>query len=274
MVGTEFMKTMLLFLISAMPLAGGVVELFPVPPVAVFGGGRRAIDIAFRNPTQTNVLLPVEFQVLQTSSTTAAPWSEPSPWRSLTLAPRQTIVEHAEFVFPAVRGQSQFIVRFSSGRDVLGLLPVRVYPQNILGDLADSVGPVVVSSLQPELRRALGDAGFILTELVATQTHSSRHQLSIHGPEFSDNSLALVIGEAVSRAKSGSGVVLILSDYDEGRLTAPSYYPVRVGQGTLVTVRADSLAHLATDPLAQLRLNRIIRLALGRESLNPPEPDL
>ena len=80
--------------------------------------------------------------------------------------------------------------------------------------------------------------------------------------------------EAVSRAKSGFGVVLILPDYDERRITAPSYYPVRVGQGTLVTVREGTLADLSTDPLAQLRLARIIRLALGQESLKPPESDL
>ena len=231
------MKAFMLFLISALRLTGGVVELLPAPNVAVFGGARQPVDVVFRNRAQTNVLLAAEFQVLQASSATAAPWSELRPWRSLALLPSQASVERAEIDFPVVREESQFIVRFASGRDVLGLVQVRVYPRNILNNVADSVGPVIISSVRQEIRQVLSDAGFKLTDSSATQTITARPQLSIHGPDFSDKEMAVGISEAVDRAKCGFGVVLILPDYDARGVTAPSYYPVPVGRGTLVTVR-------------------------------------
>jgi hypothetical protein len=268
------MKALVLFLLSGMSLGGATVELLPDSTASVFGGGQRAMDVVFRNQTEMNVRLSVGLQVLQANSATAVPWSEPRPWRSLALLPRQTSIERVEIDFPVVQAESPFLIRFLSGREVLGLVSVRVYPANILSNLAGSAASTIISSVQPELRQVLVEAGFGVSEAEAPKKSGARPQLSIYGPEFSRKGPAAGISEAMSLAKPGHGVVLILPESHERRTTAPSYYPVRVNEGIVVVVREATLAHLATDPVAQLRLARIIRLALGLESLSLPESDL
>jgi hypothetical protein len=264
----------LLLMMINMPLTAAIIEALTVSPKAVFGGGRRALDVTFRNATESSVELGVRVQLLQTSSATAVPWSQPRPSVSLALLPRQSKIGQADIDFPSVRTASSFLVRFVSEREVLGVLGVRVYPAGILSNLTASLGPVTVSAVRPGLQRVLLESGFNLEESGLPPSGASWPRLAIHGPEFITNGTAAGVAQALSHAKSGTGVVLILPDDDERVTTAPSYYSVPVGKGTLVTVREGTLADLATDPLAQLRLARIIRLALGQEFLTPPNPDL
>jgi hypothetical protein len=272
------MRTSLLlsWLLPLFPLqlTSAAVELLSGPPAAAFGGGLRTIEVLFHNRGETNVELPVGIQLLQASSATAAPWSPPRAWRSLVLAPSQTSVERALIEFPSVRAETQFWVRFVRGKDVLGHKPLLVFPDGLLTNLAHAVKSVMVLSEGPEMRRVLIEAGFLLNESILPAEDPSRPSLMITGPAFEPSETASGISSARSRAKAGLAVVLILPDEDPRMLAAPSFYPSSLGKGTLVTVRAGTLAHLATDPMAQLRLARVMRLALGRETLEPPKLNL
>ena len=264
------MKALALLLGMVSSLTGAVFELLPGPPVSVFGGGQRSVELILRNRTHTNAEMPIELQLMQASSATVAAWSKPRPWRAIALAPRQTSVERAEIELPKVREESQFLLRVVSRREVLGLLMVRVHPGEILNSLTNTLGQVVVSAVSLELQQTLREAGFTLCDRGQPTGAGVESKLTIFGPDSPAASLA----EAMSLARLGMGVVWIRPDDDEKLRTAPSYYPVKVGKGVFVTVREGTIAHLQTDPLAQLRLARIVRLALGHETLNPPESDL
>jgi len=264
----------LLSFLLAKSLPGAGVELVRGPPQAVFGGGLRAVEGFFRNPNDTNVQLSLEIQLLQASSATAAAWSEPRPWRTLVLAPTQTCVERPVIEFPSVPAETPFLVRFVTGRRVVGLVPVSVFPGGLLTNLGATAKSVALSSVDPELQLALVEAGFSVEDSSLSSPHSSDRPLAIYGPLFPESATASGITEAVSRAKTGGAVVLILPDQDERMLTAPSFYPVTIERGTLVLVRAGTLVHIMTDPLAQRRLIRILRLALGQERLESPRPHL
>ena len=80
--------------------------------------------------------------------------------------------------------------------------------------------------------------------------------------------------EALSQARTGTGIVWIEPTDSRRFWTAPSYFPVTVGHGVFVTVQEGTLMHLSTDPAAQLKLARIVRLALRQETLHLPKSAL
>jgi len=269
------MRTPALLLGMVLPLtgAGAEVDLLPGSPVAVFGGGLRAVELVLRNRAQSTLQLFFDVQLFQASSSTVAPWSNPRPWRAVPFGPGQTVLERLEMDFPKVREESPFLVRLLHGREIVGVLEVRVYPSGILTSLTNGLGPVTVNSVTSELRQVLAEAGFRLVDRGQLSESGARTRLAIYGSGFARDADPLW-AEALSQARTGLGVIWIESADAEKSRTAPSYYPVRVGQGVFVTVLEQTLTRLLTDPLAQLRLARIVRLALGQETLNPPESDL
>jgi hypothetical protein len=262
----------LLLLILAGPVPGAVVELLPGSSRAVFGGGLRSFEVFFHNRGATNFRAALQVQLLQTSSSTTASWSEPRPWRTITLAQDQTSVEQVSINFPVVRAESQFLIRFVHDRAVVGLIPVRVFPNGLLTNLVSNLPSITIAFTQPELQQILVEAGIqVDTRELTTPEVTSRSRLMIFGPGFMEGATPSVIADARSWAKAGVPVVLILPDEDPRMISAPSYYPAIIGKGILVTVRAGTFADLLTDPRSQMRLARVLRLALGQESLQAPE---
>src|SRR5262245_19897536 len=98
------MKALLLGI--ALPLAGVGAEvelLLPSgAPVGLFGGGQRSFEVSLRNRTEANLGLSIELQLLQATSSTVAPWGAPRPWRRLTFAPGQTVIERVQIELPSV----------------------------------------------------------------------------------------------------------------------------------------------------------------------------
>jgi hypothetical protein len=275
---------------AADPAPAVQVERLAGTPSAVWGGGARELDVAVRNRTDRAQTVAVTVQSLQASSATAAEWSAATPWRAVTLAPSQTSLERVAVEFPAVREPASFLVRFARDREVLGVVPVRVYPDTILRGLTNGLGPVLVDGLPADLRAVLTGAGWSLVQSGELSESGERQRLAVLG-------VGRPMADGLSRARAGLGVIWLQADGDEApaagapadgegamaaaraalrhdatdpRRTGPLYYPVRVGKSVVVVLQSGAVSGLARDPDAQLRFARVVRLALGLETLELP----
>ncbi len=252
------------------------VERLIGTPSAVWADGARELELVVRNRTDRSLVLPVTVQLLQASSATTAAWSAPATWRTVTLAPGQASLERVTVPFPALREPASFLVRFAREREVLGVVPVRVYPDTILRELTNDLGSVIVDGLPAETMSVLSGAGWTLVQA---------GQLSESGrsPRLAFLGVGSPADQARARAQAGLGVIWLQADSEEPRRAIdvhasaqidPSYYPVRVGKSMMVVARSEILSGLAGDPDAQRRLARMVRLALGQETLGvPPAAD-
>jgi hypothetical protein len=265
------MKALLCLLGIALTMTGsgaGVELLSPTgAPIGLFGGGRRSFEVSLRNRTEADIILPIEFQLLQATSATVAPWDSPRPWLLLPLAAHQTVLERVSIDLPTVAEESPFLLRLTSRREIVGVIEMRVSPGGILRPLTNTLGPVMVAAISAELRRVLTESGFNLLERDQPRPVSAALRLAIYGSENAGNTTDLY-REALAQAGTGTATIWIEPTDKKEFGTAPSYYPISVGQGVFVTVQEGTLSHLSTDPAAQLRLARIIRLALRQERLN------
>lgn len=270
------MKAAFLSLLCAgTSLIGSELELLPSPPAAFFGG-QRTIEIAFRNPTGQTLRTFVSVQLLQATTTTVAPWTEAEPGRSLTLLPRQTSIETAVFDVPDVRAKSRFLLRVTEQRRVLGLVDVWAYPRDPLGELRPLLGgeAVLLSGAPEGWDRLLTASGVAMASPLAADPAEHAQTLAIFGPNLAGDAARRAFERARALAEAGSGVVWIVDESDRDQELDPLYYPIAVGRGNLVVVRASALANLATDPRAQARLLRIAKIACGTEKLALPKLEL
>ncbi len=262
---------------AALPAAEQIAARSPAPPAsvewltgapsAVWADGARELDVVVRNRTGQSLALPVTFQLLQANSATAAAWSSPVPWRTVALAPDQASLERAVVQFPAVRGPVTFLVRFTHGRDVLGVVPVRVYPDRILRDLTNRLGPVLVEGLPAETMSVLSAAGWTLAPVGQLVPSDRGLHLAFLGPTCPPaRARALAqAGLGVIWLRPGSQEVQRAMDTQAMAPIEPSYRTVRIGKSVVVVVQSGTLAGLVRDPDAQRRLARMTQLALGLE---------
>lgn len=256
------------------PTSPASVERLTGTPSAVWADGARELEVVVRNRTEQTQVLPITIQQLQANSATAAAWSAPVPWRTVTLAPGQASLERATVQFPLVREPVTFLVRFTQGRAVLGVVPVRVYPDRILRNLTNGTGPmiVIVEGLPAETMSVLSGAGWTLVPIGQLVPSGQSPHLAFLGP--------VCPAERVQAfAQAGLGVIWLQPDSPQMHRAMnaqasgpiePSYYPVRIGKGVVVVTQSNLLSGLARDPDAQRRLARVTRLALGLETLGLP----
>jgi hypothetical protein len=253
------------------PMAAPDLQFVPTSePQCVFAGEGRRISVTWRNPGEKPVKTVLSTRIYQASSSTAAPWAG-LPWKQLEVLPGQTILETAVFDFPAVRGETRFLIQWIDGTNkVAGLSEVLVYPTNLLHELALLAGgnPPGVFDPHNELKPPLRSAGVDFLDLEKTSLDLFSGKLAIIGPFQS----VARIPEGLIKAsvRKGLAVVWILPA-SAGAEAQPNFYLVPEGKGAVVVVRASMVSALADNPRSQLNLIHFARLALRPQPLALPD---
>jgi len=265
---------LLLFLTAATQLAGAPVRVLAKEAVAVFGGGTRAIEVSVQNYADVGAELEVGWQLLQTSSATAAPFGPVTIWKRVAVAAHETVLDEVRIPLPSVRAETRFLVRFLEQKEVLGLAEIWVYPTNLLTEINDLLeGNAVILCEAPDVwKRALTAAGIQFFEASVGSAIPPRSKLVIVGPLADPATEAAAVATAWSWAKSGVAIILIKSASIPAAATEPSYYAFNASKATFVVAQTQAMTDLATNPWSQLRLLRMARLATGHELLALPKP--
>ena len=249
----------------------------PEQPPAVFGGATHAVPITFRNLGERAIEMPLKTRLFQLSSATRMPASEVEPWKRLTVLAGQTVLETARVKFPDVRAISKFEVRWFDDVDkAVGQTPVTVYPTNLLVQLAGLAGEKPPGVFDPHgqltpLLRALRVEFDDLTQGERIKTW--RGPLAIMGPfdakQTPPREMAKRANELAGR---GVNVLLLSPNYEhtDSAVRAPnalcSAVIIRsVGTARVVTAASELIAGLATQPLAQEKLLKLVRLAVNAD---------
>ena len=249
-------------------------ELLPDREVRrVFGGGARTLPVSWRNSGDRLASLALSTHLYQASSATAAPLSE-TPWKELTILPGQTVVESATLDFPAVRGETRFVVQWlQGGSNILGTTEVWVYPTNLLQELGALAGAEPVGLYDPlnQLKPLLKAMGVNCSDLEEQGTERFVGKLAIVGPFESKAQIRQWLPESIRvLARKGAGVVWLLPPLEPRGMLKPSFYTLSEGKGAVVVVQAGVIVDLAEEPQAQLNLVQLCRLALKPETNQLP----
>jgi hypothetical protein len=244
----------------------------------VFAGSTPTIRVDWHNAGRAMVETDLRMRTMQLSSATSAPMDE-APWKSLRVLPGQTVVESAAVAFPAVRGETRFLVQWlDTSNHVAGATEVCVYPANLLCELQSLIGKegmLGVFDPQNELMESLRNAKVDFVDLGNTELKNFRGKLAIIGPFDSKSSVEPVTTAQIkAMAEDGVGVVWVQpgagdSPAAEEKLQ-PSFYAVPENQTAAVIVQPEMLANLAVNPRAQLNLIYFCKLALHPQPLTLP----
>ena len=236
-------------------------------PQHVFADGARAVEVRFRNAAAEPIHLEARLQLLQLTSSTAAPVGGVRAWKSLTVLPGQTVLESATIQFPQVRASARFAARWldATGK-LLGVTEVWAHPESLLDTLTLLAGgqPIGLSDWNGVLRPALAARGIAVSELHSAQDWNDfrgRLAFVVSKPETDQGKLRLEPA-ALARVKEGLAVVWFQ--------TSPAIAPpgpawverVSAGRGTVLLVSASTIDGLDRSPAAQNALVRLAELAL------------
>ncbi len=248
-----------------------------VPP-RVFGGETQIVDVRLRNPAGRRVEVGGRLQLVQTSSSLAAPWTS-MEWKPLSVQAGQTVTESARVPFPVVGSATRFLVRWgvTDGR-WLGATEVWVYPRDLLSALPRiAAGPVGLLDPHHEVRPLLEGVGAELVDLERQPLETFDGRLAIVGPFSTASQMPPNLARtAERRALAGLAIVWIgpPAAADPTISSEPGSYLVPAGRGAIVVVAGDRIARLRERPEAQLNLIRFARLALRLDELKTPKSEL
>lgn len=251
--------------------SAGAVEVVPsATPQQVFGDGARAVEVRFRNDAAEPARVALRFHLFQLTSATTAPVGGARAWKSLTVLPGQTVVEHAPIEFPAVRVSTRFAARWlGTDGKLLGVTEIWAHPDNLLAGLKPLAGgqPIGLMEATPNLRPALVMHGLSVTEPKAPEDwrpFRGRLAFVVAGPKAMQGELRLE-PSLLAHLKEGLAVVWFQTPPKISPPVLPIVERMRVGRGTVLLAPASLLDGLADSPAAQLALVR-----LAEQALTPP----
>ena len=251
-------------------------KLLPDPqPQRVFSGGLRQIHAFWRNDGVERVDCSLRLQLCQAASTTVASMGG-QPAKPLVVLPGQTIVETNAVSFPAVKAATRFLIQWVERTNkVFGTTEVLVYPRNLLAQLKTLAGGEPLGVFDPvnELKPLLRAQSVAYQDLLEDGTDKFHGRLAILGPFASKQQMRERLADDIrALAKRSVAVVWLQPSPDPRAPLKPSFYTVRVGEGTVVVAQAEMVSRLAENPEAQLNLIRLAEAALRPEPLDLPEP--
>ena len=238
-------------------------------PQRVFAGDARKIAVVWQNAGDQITYAEIRARLFQTTSATAVPLVE-KPWKSLVVLPGQIVLESVQLDFPAVRGETEFLVRWLEGTNrVLGKTEVLVYPTNLLVELKMLMGENILGVLDVnnELKPLLRQNRVNFVDLGETPLEDFQGKLAIIGPFQSKFQMRTQSIRKIAR--KGAAVVWIQPP--SGLMIRPSFYVVPEGKGTVVVIQSDLVANLADNPRSQLNLIYFSKLALTPEPFLLPD---
>ena len=247
-----------------------------VKPQAVFGGGASQIEVRWQNVGHETTNANIGVALIQASSATAIK-SEQQTWKSVNVQPGQTVLESAALNFPAVRGETRFIVQWIVGAsNIVGRTEVLVYPTNLLARLKTLAGnkPLGVFDPADTLKPLLRAHAVEFQDLIENGTDKFRGKLAIFGPFESKSQMRASLRDDVrALAKLGVVVVWLLPPPEKRAPLKPSFRVVREAEGAVVVAAHDLVTQLAERPEAQLNLLRLAEEALHPTPLTLPETE-
>lgn len=261
----------ILILALAAPLAAGAQVRVPADstPQMVFAGGGRSIIVLFQNVTDQPMEMRIRIRLLQASSSTAMSVSERG-WKVLTVLPRQTVLETTRIEFPTVNAPTRFLVQWIEEPDrVLGRSEVIAYPADLLREVKTLAGGRAIGLFDPlnQLKPLLGGLAIGFEDLERVDWKALAGGLAILGPFAAPSQWPEGFARRVrALAKTGAAVIWWQpAAPDTPPRLGPAAYAFNLGDGVLVLARDGAMADLAGNPLAQLNLIQMVRLALRPE---------
>ena len=243
-------------------------------PQFALSGNERRISVVLRNLGANSASTEVRTRLFQTTSATGVQTAD-APWKELQVLGGQTIIESAALDFPAVNGETRFIVQWwESTNKVIGTSEVLVYPTNLLEELKPLLGDEGVLGVldrQNQLKPLLKKVKVEFVDLENTVLEDFRGRLAIIGPFESKNQMREGFSGRIQRiARKGVAVVWIQPPPEHRDKLLPSFYSVPQNGIAVVVVQPEQVANLAENPRSQLNLIHFCKLALHPEPFRLP----
>jgi hypothetical protein len=252
------------------------IEFLPATtPQAVFAGVPSSIQVTLRNRGSDTAQSEFSTRLVQVSSTTVMPVSEPQLWKHVQALAGQTIVESVSVSLPAVRTTTLFRVEVLAGGKSVARYPVFACPQDLLKQLTTITGgkPVLIFDPERRLRPVLDKAGASCVDLeMSDHASSDEYPLAIFGPFASrDKMPAELSTRANELAKRNVAVVALLPPGTLGGLDQVGLSQIMFvspgGTRPSILFSDGGANDLAGSASLQLALLRMAELSLG---LRPP----
>jgi len=209
-----FVTAVVLAMFCGISYARAQLRLEPAAEApCLFGGRRQTVSAVWSNAGTSLHKSLIRTRMTQLSSATAMPIAE-ATWKTLQVLPAQTVLETAEIDFPAVRGETRFLIQWLEGSTkVVGATEVRVYPTNMLAELNPLLGGGVLGIFDPqnELKPLLTSAKVAFVDLENSVLEDFRGQLAIIGPFESGVAASPPPAQVKTLSEKGVAVVWIQS---------------------------------------------------------------
>jgi hypothetical protein len=252
------------------------IEFLPATaPQAIFGGQPSTIGVTLCNRGAETAQSEFSTRLLQVSSATVMPVSQPQPWKRIQVLAGQTLVESVPVRLPEVRTKMLFRLAILAGGKPIAHYPVVACPPDLLKQMASLGGAKRVGIFDPEgkLRPALDHAGAPFVALEINEDRASEEcALAIFGPFASrDKVPAELAARATELAKRNVAVIALLpsgalSGVDQSGISE-CVTVLRGGSRGSVIVCEGGAKEFDGSAGAQLALFRMAELALGLQPL-------
>lgn len=269
-------STWILVLVIASAVQAQLQLVADAKSQAVFGGGTSKIEVRWLNTGREIMKANISIRLIQASSATAV-ISEERAWKNVTILPSQCVLETVALEFPAVRGETRFLIQWIEGAsNVVGRTEVVVYPTNLLARLKTLAGgePLGVFDPTGTLKPLMRAQAVEFQDLIEDGTDKFHGKLAIFGPFESKSQMRASLRDDVrALVKRGVAVVWLLPPPEKRAPLKPSFYVVREAEGAVVVGAQDLVTSLAERPEAQLNLLRLAEEALHPTPLALPESE-
>lgn len=248
-------------------LQAGEIQLVSDKTIlSLFGGGLRKIELKWHNPEAQPAEVSIRIHLLQASSATVAPLVTRA-WKTLRILPGQTVMESAELDLPSVRAKTRFLTQWVGPKNqLLGTSTLDVYPDNLLNELAFLAGDTAIGVFDP------------VDLLQGTLSHFDTVNLVDRPAAGFEGKLAIITSESEQSAAAEEsfawvtnlayrGIAIVWIQLTSGRREPlqPSFFISRKAPGTIVLAQSSLVSNLADNPLAQLNLVELAKMAVMPE---------
>ena len=247
--------------------ADEVVVVPATRPPVVFSGKPAKIELRLGSRTGATVHGAVTYRVWQLTSATAAPVAAAQPWKEITLAAEQTVIETIETTLPATRAATLFRIEVFFAERPIGRQTVIACPENLFAG-----AEVVIHDPADRLKTALREQGATIREY--TPEPFPLGLPVIFGPYEKKEDLPPDCEATWQRiAAGGNGVVVLLPATEIARLSPSGLFkvqpPLPSRDRKIIPADASRFTDFAHSAAAQFELQQLIQQAISHRPLPP-----
>jgi len=240
----------------------------------LFSGKQRSVSVMFRNASKVPEETSVRAKLFQLTSATTAPVIE-LPAKPLRVLEGQTISETVTIDLPMVRTPTRFLLRWSdTGTRSLGQTDIIVYPADLLKELKSVLGDGRVGLLDPQnqLKPLLKSLEVDAEDLEDKELEEYEGKLIIAGPFASATQVPARFGERLRKLRERGVATVWIQPRQRGLPTTdPSYFIAEdAKQPAVIIAAAETIADIGNNPEAQIRLLKMVSLAINPKPFEVP----